>query len=126
MKAYQYGEIILSFISGKYCSLNLMNGRQRRQWTWRTTRTAVAVIALPADHTAETKEEPEIETSPKPLVINIPKEQFGKIIIYLDEEVLYEYEGPIKVERSAGEYKVEVHTGTCSCFDDNDNNTTEW
>ena len=72
------------------------------------------------------KEEPEIETSPKPLVINIPKEQFGKIIIYLDEEVLYEYEGPIKVERSAGEYKVEVHTGTCSCFDDNDNNTTEW
>lgn len=86
----------------------------------------LAVIALPADHTAETKEEPEIETSPKPLVINIPKEQFGKIIIYLDEEVLYEYEGPIKVERSAGEYKVEVHTGTCSCFDDNDNNTTEW
>lgn len=91
-----------------------------------TCTTAVAVIALPADHTAETKEEPEIETSPKPLVINIPKEQFGKIIIYLDEEVLYEYEGPIKVERSAGEYKVEVHTGTCSCFDDNDNNTTEW
>ena len=91
-----------------------------------TCTTAVAVIALPADYIEETKEEPEIETSPKPLVINIPKEQFGKIIIYLDEEVLYEYEGPIKVERSAGEYKVEVHTGTCSCFDDNDNNTTEW
>ena len=91
-----------------------------------TCTTAVAIIALPADHTAETKEEPEIETSPKPLVINIPKEQFGKIIIHLDEEVLYEYEGPIKVERSAGEYKVEAHTGTCSCFDDNDNNTTEW
>ena len=70
-----------------------------------TCTTAVAVIALPADHTAETKEEPEIETSPKPLVINIPKEQFGKIIIYLDEEVLYEYEGPIKVERSAGSIK---------------------
>lgn len=87
--------------------------------------TAVAVIAFPADHTVETKEEPEIETSPKPLVINIPKEQFGKVTIYLDEEVLYEYEGPIKVERSAGEYKVEVHTETCSCFDDYDNNTTE-
>ena len=80
--------------------------------------TAVAVIALPENHPKETKEEPEIETSPTPLVINIPKEQFGKVTIYLDEEILYEYEGPIKVERAAGEYKIEVHTGTCSCFDD--------
>lgn len=52
-----------------------------------------------------------------PLVINTQKEQFGKVIICQDGEVAYEYEGPIGVRRRDGSYLIEVHSFSCSCFD---------
>lgn len=79
----------------------------------------VAAVTLLEGHQEETIEAQETEFSPKPLVIEIPKEQIGKITIYLDGAVMHEYEGPMKVDRAAGEYKIEAWTEKCSCFSEN-------
>lgn len=67
------------------------------------------------------KKEAVEQKEPEPLVISTPKEQSGKIIIYQDDKVAYEYEGPIRVNQKNGEYRIEVHTGICSCFEEDDN-----
>lgn len=56
------------------------------------------------------------QTKAVPLVISTQKEQLGKVTIYNDEEVAYEYEGPIEVRRQDGKYLIEVHSFTCSCY----------
>lgn len=66
----------------------------------------------------KTKDEQKTEVTPEPLVIVTDKEQKGKVTIYMDGIVTYEYEGPIKVDKADGEYKIEVRTESCSCFEE--------
>lgn len=84
---------------------------------------AVAVISVAAilmtinigsNNRASAKEESQY-VKPTPLVIDNSKVSSGKITIYQEEKVLYEYQGPIQVWRRNGEYFIEVHTIPCSC-----------
>lgn len=51
-----------------------------------------------------------------PSAINTQTNQSGKVTIYQDGEVMYEYEGPIEIRRREGRYRIEVQTFSCSCY----------
>lgn len=83
---------------------------------------ATAISIAVADASAKQEKALEKTESVKatPLVINNSEESTGKVTIYLDGEVEFEYQGPIKVWRRNGEHFVEVHTLSCSCSENSE------
>lgn len=66
--------------------------------------------------TAQSKSEP-VE-SPRGNTIKVPEEEVGRVTIYRDGIVAYEYEGPLLYIRKDVEFRIEVWTaGSCSCFE---------
>lgn len=62
--------------------------------------------------------EPEPAEAPKGNTIKVPEEEVGRVTIYQDGVVAYEYEGPLLYIRKDGEFGIEVWTaGSCSCFE---------
>lgn len=71
--------------------------------------------------TEETKEKTSEEVhAPEPLVIESEsqyRDKSARVIIYRDEELVYEYDGSVEISQKNGKYYVIIHTASCSCFE---------
>ena len=78
-----------------------------------TTVCVVLSVAL-----CQQTEQMEPAEAPKGNTIKVPEEEVGRVTIYQDGVVAYEYEGPLLYIRKDGEFRIEVWTaGSCSCFE---------
>lgn len=71
--------------------------------------------------TEETEEKTSEEVhAPEPLVIESEsqyRDKSARVIIYRDEELVYEYDGSVEISQKNGKYYVIIHTASCSCFE---------
>ena len=71
--------------------------------------------------TEETEEKTSEEVhAPEPLVIESEsqyRDKSARVIIYRDEELVYEYDGSVEISQKNGKYYVIIQTASCSCFE---------
>lgn len=60
--------------------------------------------------------EPDISTAS----VEESAEKIGKVTIYQDSVLIYEYQGPLEVNHVDGTHEIEVQTTSCSCFEPNE------
>lgn len=79
---------------------------------------SIAFLVADCAITDEPEQTAQKEVEVTPLVITTSDEKVGNITIYADGETVYNYQGPITLQKRDGIYEIRIETFSCSCFEE--------